>query len=181
MSSKDLASSPANTTSSSSMSGSPIQSVEYVKNGEAHLLMMKKIDAGQVLAYHSSHASHASHSSHIASQNNLADSLNNAINDAKDKFPGLEVVKSGVIFFASATSKSVEKDISIIGLVSGLLALALILLVFRSLYAVGIVLITVLIAFLYAVMIYKLCLGLIESSSKQALDFQSSKHLLVHS
>lgn len=89
--------------------------------------------------------------SSIASQNNLADSLNNAINDAKDKFPGLEVVKSGVIFFASATSKSVEKDISIIGLVSGLLALALILLVFRSLYAVGIVLITVLIAFLYAV------------------------------
>ena len=62
--SKDLANSPASTTSSSSMSGSPIQSVEYVKNGEAHLLMMKKIDAGQVLAYHSSHASHASHSSH---------------------------------------------------------------------------------------------------------------------
>lgn len=87
----------------------------------------------------------------IASQNNLADSLNIAINDAKDKFPELEVVKSGVIFFASATSKSVEKDISIIGLVSGILALTLILLVFRSLYAVGIVLLTVLIAFLYAV------------------------------
>lgn len=62
--SKDLASSPVNTANSSSMSGSPIQSVEYVKNGEAHLLMMKKMDAGQVLAYHSSHASHASHSSH---------------------------------------------------------------------------------------------------------------------
>lgn len=62
--SKDLVNSPANTASSSSMSGSLIQSVEYVKNGEAHLLMMKKIDAGQVLAYHSSHASHASHSSH---------------------------------------------------------------------------------------------------------------------
>ncbi len=87
----------------------------------------------------------------ISSQNNLAESLNNSINDVKDKFPGLEVVKSGVMFFASTTSKSVEKDISIIGLVSGLLLLILILLVFRSLFAVGIVLITVLIAFLYAV------------------------------
>jgi predicted exporter len=57
-----------------------------------------------------------------------------------------------VIFFASATSKSVERDISLIGLVSGVLALTLILIVFRSLYAVGVVLVTVLIAFLYAVL-----------------------------
>lgn len=60
----DLTSGPVSTANSSPMSGSPIQSVEYVKNGETHLLMMKKIDTGQVLAYHSSHASHASHSSH---------------------------------------------------------------------------------------------------------------------
>lgn len=88
----------------------------------------------------------------IGSQNDLADSLNNAINNTKAKFPESEVVKSGIIFFASVTSRSVERDISIIGLVSGVLALTLILLVFRSLYAVGIVLITVLIAFLYAVL-----------------------------
>jgi predicted exporter len=90
--------------------------------------------------------------SSIGSQNDLADSLNDAINDTKGRFPGLEVVKSGVIFFASATSKSVERDISLIGLVSGVLALTLILFVFRSLYAVGVVLATVLIAFLYAVL-----------------------------
>ena len=64
VSNENLASGPVNAANSSPMSGSPIQSVEYVKNGEAHLLMMKKMDAGQVLAYHSSHASHASHSSH---------------------------------------------------------------------------------------------------------------------
>ncbi|QWD91639.1 MMPL family transporter [Polynucleobacter sp. MWH-Braz-FAM2G] len=86
------------------------------------------------------------------SQIHLADSLNIAINSTKDKFPEVEIVKSGVIFFAAATSKSVEKDISLIGLVSGTLALTLILLVFRSLYAVGVVLITVSIAFLYAVL-----------------------------
>ena len=63
-SNKDLANSSGNSVNSSSMSASPIQHFKYVKNGEAHLLMMKKIDAGQVLAYHSSHASHASHSSH---------------------------------------------------------------------------------------------------------------------
>lgn len=63
-SNKDSANSSGNSVNSSSMSASPIQPVKYVKNGEAHLLMMKKIDAGQVLAYHSSHASHASHSSH---------------------------------------------------------------------------------------------------------------------
>lgn len=63
-SNKDLANNSVNMANSSLMNVSPIQSVEYVKNGEAHLLMMKKIDAGQVLAYHSSHASHASHSSH---------------------------------------------------------------------------------------------------------------------
>lgn len=43
---------------------SPLQSVGYVKDGEAHSLMMKKMDSGLVLSYHSSHASHASHSSH---------------------------------------------------------------------------------------------------------------------
>ena len=59
-----LASNSVNAANPSQMSSSPIQSVEYVKNGEAHLLMMKKMDAGRVLAYHSSHASHASHSSH---------------------------------------------------------------------------------------------------------------------
>jgi len=90
--------------------------------------------------------------SSISSQNDLADNLNNAINNTKGKFPGLEVVKSGVVFLASATSKSVERDISLIGLVSSVLALTLILIVFRSLYAVGVVLITVLIAFLYAVL-----------------------------
>ncbi|MBU3547468.1 His-Xaa-Ser repeat protein HxsA2 [Polynucleobacter sp. MWH-Jannik1A5] len=48
----------------SDLISSPIKSFEYEKNGESHLLMMKKLDSGQVLAYHSSHASHASHSSH---------------------------------------------------------------------------------------------------------------------
>ncbi|MEY4495218.1 MAG: hypothetical protein RL744_282 [Pseudomonadota bacterium] len=43
---------------------SSLQSVGYVKDGEAHSLMMKKMDSGLVLSYHSSHASHASHSSH---------------------------------------------------------------------------------------------------------------------
>lgn len=43
---------------------SSLQSVGYVKGGEAHSLMMKKMDSGLVLSYHSSHASHASHSSH---------------------------------------------------------------------------------------------------------------------
>jgi predicted exporter len=86
------------------------------------------------------------------SQIHLADSLNIAINSTKEKFPEVEIVKSGVIFFAAATSKTIEKDISLIGLVSGALVLTLILLVFRSLYAVGVVLITVSIAFLYAVL-----------------------------
>lgn len=38
--------------------------VHYQKGDELHVLMMKKADAGHLLAYHSSHASHASHSSH---------------------------------------------------------------------------------------------------------------------
>jgi hypothetical protein len=55
------ASSHANLDASSKSS---LQSVGYVKDGEAHSLMMKKMDSGLVLSYHSSHASHASHSSH---------------------------------------------------------------------------------------------------------------------
>lgn len=88
----------------------------------------------------------------IRSQNYLADKLDNAITDTKEKFPGLEVVKSGIIFFASATTKSVETDVSIIGSISGILILVLIFFVFRSLYAAGIVFLTILVAFLYAVL-----------------------------
>lgn len=88
----------------------------------------------------------------IHAQNVLADSLIKVIGDLKGKHQKVEVTKSGVIFFAANTSKSIEKDISLIGLISSIAAVVLILSVFRSAYAVGIVAITVSIAFLYAVL-----------------------------
>lgn len=88
----------------------------------------------------------------VGAQNTLADNLVHAIGELQSKYQNVKVVKSGVIFFAANTSKTIENDISRIGLISTIAALALILFVFRSLYAAGIVVITVSIGFLYAVL-----------------------------
>lgn len=82
----------------------------------------------------------------------LADAINAAIGETKLRHQGVEVLKAGVIFFASDTSKSIEADISLIGLISGISALLLIIFIFRSFYAVGFVLLTVSIGFMYAVL-----------------------------
>jgi len=88
----------------------------------------------------------------LSAQVGLADALNAAIGQTKAKHQGVEILKAGVIFFASDTSKSIQRDISLIGLISGIAALFLVIFIFRSLYAVGVVLLTVCIGFLYAVL-----------------------------
>ena len=88
----------------------------------------------------------------LSSQVVLADAINMAIGETKSKHQGVEILKTGVIFFASDTSKSIQSDISLIGLISGISALLLVIFIFRSLYAVAIVLITVAIGFLYALL-----------------------------
>lgn len=88
----------------------------------------------------------------LSTQLVLADAINAAIIETKLRYPGLEILKTGVIFFASDTSKLIQSDISLIGLISGISALFLVIFIFRSLYAVGIVLLTVTIGFLYAVL-----------------------------
>lgn len=88
----------------------------------------------------------------LSSQVALADAINAAIGEAKLRHQGLEVLKTGVIFFAAETSKSIQQDISLIGLISGISALLLIIFIFRSFYAVASVLFTVCIGFLYAVL-----------------------------
>ena len=88
----------------------------------------------------------------LSAQVVLADAINAAIRETKLKHQGVDVLKAGVIFFASDTAKSIEADISLIGLISGISALLLIVFIFRSLYAVGFVLLTVSIGFMYAVL-----------------------------
>lgn len=88
----------------------------------------------------------------LSAQVVLADAINVAIGETKLKHQGVEILKSGVIFFASDTSKSIQRDISLIGLISGISALLLVLFIFRSIYAVAIVLLTVAIGFLYALL-----------------------------
>ena len=88
----------------------------------------------------------------LSTQVVLADAINAAIGETKLRHQGVEVLKAGVIFFASDTSKSIEADISLIGLISGISALLLIIFIFRSFYAVGFVLLTVSIGFMYAVL-----------------------------
>lgn len=86
----------------------------------------------------------------LSAQVILADAINEAIRESKLKHQGVEILKTGVIFFASDTSKSIQSDISLIGLISGISALLLVIFIFRSFYAVAIVLLTVAIGFLYA-------------------------------
>jgi predicted exporter len=86
----------------------------------------------------------------LSAQVVLADAINSAIGETKLKHQGVEILKTGVIFFATETSKSIKSDISLIGLISGISALLLVMFIFRSLYGVSIVLITVAIGFLYA-------------------------------
>lgn len=88
----------------------------------------------------------------LSTQVVLADAINAAIGETKLRHQGVDVLKAGVIFFASDTSKSIEADISLIGLISGISALLLIIFIFRSFYAVGFVLLTVSIGFMYAVL-----------------------------
>jgi len=88
----------------------------------------------------------------LSAQVVLADAINAAIEETKLKHQGVEILKTGVIFFASETSKSIQNDISLIGLISGISALLLVIFIFRSLYAVAIVLLTVSIGFLYALL-----------------------------
>jgi len=86
----------------------------------------------------------------IQSQNILADAINLAIENTKDKYQGISVIRSGVVFIASDTSKTAQRDIAVIGLVSAICALILVASIFRSFYAIAAVLMTVSIAFLYA-------------------------------
>jgi predicted exporter len=88
----------------------------------------------------------------LSAQVVLADAINSAIGETKLKHQGVEILKTGVIFFATETSKSIKSDISLIGLISGISALLLVMFIFRSLYGVSIVLITVAIGFLYALL-----------------------------
>jgi predicted exporter len=88
----------------------------------------------------------------ISSQVVLADAINTAIATTELQHRGVDILKAGVIFFAADTSKSIEKDISLIGSISGVFALLLITFIFRNVYAVAVVLGTVLIGFLYAVL-----------------------------
>jgi predicted exporter len=88
----------------------------------------------------------------LSAQVGLADALNVAIGQTKTKHQGVEILKAGVIFFTSDTSKSIQSDISLIGLISGITGLLLVIFIFRSLYAVGAVLLTVCIGFLYAIL-----------------------------
>jgi predicted exporter len=88
----------------------------------------------------------------LSAQVVLADAINSAIGETKLKHQGVEILKTGVIFFATETSKSIKSDISLIGLISGISALLLVMFIFRSLYGVAIVLITVAIGFLYALL-----------------------------
>lgn len=86
----------------------------------------------------------------IQAQNILADAINLAIENTKNKFQGISVLRSGVVFIASDTSKTAQRDISVIGLISAICALILVASIFRSFYAIAVVLATVSIAFLYA-------------------------------
>jgi predicted exporter len=86
----------------------------------------------------------------IHEQNIVADNINAAIESTTIKFQGIKFLRSGVVFIASDTSKAAQKDISAIGLISAMAALILIGSIFRSFYAIGAVLLTVSIAFLYA-------------------------------
>jgi len=88
----------------------------------------------------------------LSAQVVLADAINSAIGETKLKHQGVEILKTGVVFFATDTSKSIKSDISLIGLISGISALILVIFIFRSLYGVAIVLITVAIGFLYALL-----------------------------
>ena len=88
----------------------------------------------------------------ISSQVVLADAINTAIAATELQHRGVDILKAGVIFFSADTSKSIEKDISLIGSISGVFALLLITFIFRNVYAVAVVLGTVLIGFLYAVL-----------------------------
>ena len=86
----------------------------------------------------------------IQAQTILADAINLAIENTKNKFQDIRVLRSGVIFIASDTSKTAQRDISVIGLISAICALLLVASIFRSFYAIAVVLTTVAIAFLYA-------------------------------
>lgn len=88
----------------------------------------------------------------LSAQVVLAESINSAIEETKLKHQGVEILKTGVVFFATETSKSIKSDISLIGLISGISALLLVMFIFRSIYGVATVLITVAIGFLYALL-----------------------------
>jgi predicted exporter len=86
----------------------------------------------------------------IQAQNDLADGLNSAIAETTNQFHGVQFLRSGVVFIASDTARVTKNDISTIGLISAITALILIAAIFRSFYAIFVVLLTVSIGFLYA-------------------------------
>lgn len=86
----------------------------------------------------------------IQAQNDLADGLNSAITETTNQFHGVQFLRSGVVFIASDTARVTKNDISTIGLISAITALILIATIFRSFYAIFVVLLTVSIGFLYA-------------------------------
>ena len=86
----------------------------------------------------------------IQEQDVLAEGLNSAIAETMNQFHGVRFLRSGVVFIASETAKVTRRDISTIGLISAMAALILISAIFRSFYAILVVLMTISIGFLYA-------------------------------
>lgn len=89
----------------------------------------------------------------MGQRNVLAQSIIQAIDKTQQDLPSAKIHKAGVLFYASATAIKAEAEISIIGIISAIAALALITLAFRSIVAIGAVFLTVCIAFLYAFLI----------------------------
>jgi predicted exporter len=86
----------------------------------------------------------------LTEKNSLAINVGKAIDKTVAKFPEAKIYRSGMIFHSAAASRQADSEISKIGLVSSLCAIALIFLAFRRWVVIGFVLITVGIAFLYA-------------------------------
>jgi predicted exporter len=89
----------------------------------------------------------------MGQRNALASSIIRAIEKTERELSSVKIQKAGVLFYASDTAIKAESEITIIGIISTLAALALITLAFRSFIAIGAVFLTVCIAFLYALLI----------------------------
>jgi predicted exporter len=95
----------------------------------------------------------------LSEKNNLAINVGQAIDRAVAKFPDAKIYRTGMIFHSAAASRQAENEISTIGLLSSLCAIALIFLAFRRGIVICLVLVTVGIAFLYAFFMTSILFG----------------------